>query len=273
MSRSALLGLLLLAAAPARGQVLVAPTFVAVDAAEPIGTFTVINQSEAVQEVEVGFRFGYSVSDSTGDWRVHYEEGGPVAEAHAADPWLRSFPRRFVLEPGARQAVRVMAQPPAGLADGAYWSRLSVRSQEQAELTAEPTDAISANVNLVFEQTVPLVVHRGASATGLRAGAGAAHVEGDLVRLMVPLTREGASPFFGTLGIRVLDAAGAQVHAFERGASVYFDFVERIDFDAAGWAPGAYRALVTFRAGRDNVPADLLPAMAPVTTEVAFSIQ
>ncbi len=113
----------------AAAQVMIAPTMIYMDVREPFETFTVINQSDAPQEVSLEFEFGYPTSDEAGN-RV-FEFGDSIAaESYSLNEWIRAFPRQFILEPGNRQVVRLMVRAPSTLPEAVYWTRLATRSMD-----------------------------------------------------------------------------------------------------------------------------------------------
>ena len=86
---------------------------------------TLYNPNPLPEEIDISFAFGYPQSDSTGNVTVPLADTAATGEP-AATSWLRAFPRKLVLQPGQQQVVRILAQPPAELADGEYWSRVLI---------------------------------------------------------------------------------------------------------------------------------------------------
>jgi P pilus assembly chaperone PapD len=125
----------------------VSPIALYLDQATRTGTLTLYNPGALAEEVEIGFAFGYPVSDSAGNVSVPLFDTSPAGEPSAVE-WMRAFPRRLRLEPGQRQVVRVMAQPPAGLANGEYWARVLVRSRGGQPPIEQTQGAVTLQLNV-----------------------------------------------------------------------------------------------------------------------------
>lgn len=117
------LAVVLLMSSLAQAQVLVAPTLLFVSDQSRFGTFFVMNRSNVPQEISISFRFGYPVSDSTGNVWMQYDDS-LMAQNHSCRSWVRGFPEKFVINPGQRQVVRLLISPPPMIPDGEYWTRL-----------------------------------------------------------------------------------------------------------------------------------------------------
>jgi len=77
--------------------------------------------------------------------------------------WIRAFPRRVVLAPGATQVIRFVANPPKDIPDGEYWARIVIRSQDsQAQLPdAGDMESITTRLNMVMETAIVLKYRTG----------------------------------------------------------------------------------------------------------------
>ena len=120
--------LLCLGLAQSAHAVTVSPTALYISARSPSGLLTLINTGTRPEEIEIGFGFGYPVSDSTGLLRVDILDSAGAGEPGITS-FLRAFPRRLVLQPGQRQVIRITVVAPAGLANGEYWGRVLVKSR------------------------------------------------------------------------------------------------------------------------------------------------
>ena len=118
MQRSLMVIALMLVPLAAEGQgVVIAPHAIHIDARTRSGTLELYNPGNDPVEIEISTLFGYPVTDSTGKITLLVEDD-PGSTAHSAADWIAAFPRRMTLEPRARQTVRLLARPPAGLEDG-----------------------------------------------------------------------------------------------------------------------------------------------------------
>ena len=103
--------------------VLVAPTVVFMDEHKRTGRITVQNPSDEPREVTIRMSFGLPTSDSLGNVFVNLQDSG-ITDVKAATSWVKPFPRKMLLQPGATQVVRFVARPPKDLVDGEYWARV-----------------------------------------------------------------------------------------------------------------------------------------------------
>lgn len=116
-----------------------------------------------------------------------------------ADDKLRYSPRQLVLEPGARQVVRIMASAPGALAPGEYRSHLRLMSapvsagSTQIASEANADNSLSIELVAIRSITIPVILRVGAldpSVTMDKAAMAAAAPD----QLAVRLTRLGTHP-------------------------------------------------------------------------------
>ena len=83
--------------------------------------------------------------------------------------WTQAFPRRLTVAPRERQTVRLLARPPAGLADGEYWLRMVIAAQAGRVPISGVTDTTAIQVGLTLEVRTIIGVNyrKGPVTTGL----------------------------------------------------------------------------------------------------------
>jgi hypothetical protein len=192
-----------------------------------------------------------------------------AAREHELSPWIRSFPERFRIEPGSRQVIRMMMQPPPDLADGVYWTRMSVTSREDA-VGREPGRGMNANVDFEVKQVISVVYRKGRSTTGARVADLRASWNGTGMDLLALFEREGDVPFFGTAVLRLLDPAGRMVKEIATSTEVYFS--SSTHFRLEGIPAGDYGVEIALTPWRQDVPQGRLPYMDRVTRRFALQI-
>jgi hypothetical protein len=89
------------------------------------------NPGTEAAEVSIEALFGYPVTDSIGQLELRTIEK-PDSTFPSAVGWIQAFPRRTVIQPLARQTIRLLVTPPAGIADGEYWARLAITAKGSA---------------------------------------------------------------------------------------------------------------------------------------------
>lgn len=220
--RALLLALVLLAGSSRVAlAVSVSPSALYIDNRTRSGVITLINSGTRAEEIEISFAFGYPQADSLGNVAVQLLDSVPGGEPSAM-AWLRAFPRRLRLEPGQRQAVRVLVQPPAGLPPGEYWARILVRSRGAQPPIEQKQGDIRLQVEVETVIATALSYRNGAVATGIEEHAVSAVPAADsLVRLWMDLARQGNAAYLGHLRAELVNPAGAVVATSEDDLAVY----------------------------------------------------
>jgi P pilus assembly chaperone PapD len=250
---------------PALAQgVLVAPHSVVIDHRTRSGSLSLYNPGDDPAEVTLSTFFGYPVTDSAGDFELRTVER-PDPSMPSAAGWVEAFPKRMVLQPKERQTVRLLARPPAGLADGEYWARLVVAAKGGTVPVGgvDSASGVTVGLNLEVRTVLPLQYRKGAVATSVRLSRLAAAVEGDSLVVRMRLDRMGTAAFIGTVRGSLADSSGATVATFMSPLAVYFDMEPRLTAPLPGGrlAPGRHRLRVEITTERaDLAPEALLPA-------------
>lgn len=259
-------------AAAAAAQVVVAPTTVFMTDREPAATFLVSNQSGEPQEITVDFRFGFPVSDSLGGMRMEWEDEEAAAR-YGFDDWLHAFPRQFIVLPGQRQTVRMMARPPRDLPERVYWTRVvttsnprSARPEEEHRTTGTDT-ARAGGENVIYrlQQVTTAMFRSGAARTGLALGEPRTAMENGALVVRIPLERTGESPYLGTASLVLRDHRGTVVLEERAPLSVYFRIVHRFTLDRSELPAGAYTAHLQLVPERGDVPRQHGMSSPPIT--------
>ena len=98
---------------------------------------------------------------------------------YSAKRMVKFVPKRFTLQPGEQQTVRVMVERPANLPDGDYHSHLLFRevplsvkdkAQLEAERKAVEQKSVSFEIRTLYGIGVPLVVQQGKIVEDLNLG-------------------------------------------------------------------------------------------------------
>jgi hypothetical protein len=254
--------------------VAIAPHAIHIDARTRSGTLELYNPGNDPVEIEISTLFGYPATDSTGRITLLIEEN-PDSTAHSAADWISAFPRRMTLEPRARQTVRLLARPPAGLEDGEYWTRLVVAARggtvpvSGADSTEEITVGLSLQVRTIIALTYRTgVVHTGISVKNVRAVQ-----EIDTLAIKVDLAREGNGAFIGTLRSRLVDSTGRTLVQEELPIAVYHEMTPRRVLPLDTWEPGLYRLIVELTSERSDVPPDVVLPIVPVADTVVVQLR
>lgn len=252
---------------PAKAQISIAPTALYVHDDKRIASLTIGNGHDAAREISVSFEFGYPSSDSLGNLVMVYNDSAAEA-AYGLGGKLRAFPRHFMLEPGSRQIVRVQVLPDDDRADGAYWSRMIIRS------SVAPKDIdknfmsgrVSTSINYIFKQNIALFYLKGKVTTGLVVGEVKANVDKGRLTAVSELTAEGNCPFIGSVNLRLSDKDGNIIARHHQTVVVYFDILKRFEMElgTGDLAPGNYDLEFMYQTERNDIPANDLVRSEPI---------
>ncbi len=242
--------------------VLVAPTSVILSENDRTGRLTVQNPSDAPIEVSIRFGFGIPESDSLGKVTLRLQDTSEVNHPRSAMNWIRAFPRRVVLAPGATQVVRFVANPPKDIPDGEYWARIVVRSQDsQAQLPdAGDLESITTRLNMVMETAIVLKYRTG----NLMAKLGITDTEVErsdsLVTISIDMENQGNVSYVGVLRCNLFDANDVEITARRINIAVYDDIKRRVELPVgiSDYRQPFHVDIVIENDGRNDVPANEL---------------
>src|SRR6266568_3542035 len=206
-----LAGMVVFASASLAAQgVMVAPHAVFIDHRLRSGSVLLYNPGTEPVEVAISTMFGYPVTDSTGAIRLRTVET-PDSTLPSALAWIQAFPRRLTVGPRERQTVRLLARPPAGLADGEYWLRIVIAAQAGRVPISGVTDTTAIQIGLRLEVRTIIGVNyrKGPVATGLSLSNLRAQIVGDSLITRGKLERRGNAAFIGIIRETLVDSAGA----------------------------------------------------------------
>lgn len=259
VTRGTAMAFVAIAGAPLLGNaVLVAPHAIFIDHRTRTAQVTLANPSAEPEEVDLAFAFGFPATDSAGQPYVRlFDE--PADSFPSAAGWIRAFPRRVRLEPGQRQVVRLLAQPPADLPDGEYWTRLIVTSRRAQEVAVADT-TMRAGLTLELRTIVSVTYRKGDVRTGVAIDTFDATVVGDSLLARLAVHREGNGAYLGVARFTVLRGESA-VQEWAIPIAVYYAMDRRFAFPLADLPPGSYELRFDLTTEREDIPLEhVLPA-------------
>jgi hypothetical protein len=244
-----------------QAQVSLAPSALFVDEKSGVANLYVSNRSETAQEIIVSFTFGYPGSDEKGNLVMQYDDA-PAAETFGLDPYIRAFPRSFILEPNQQQTVRIQVRPSSTMKDGFYFTRVKVHSSPEVPVLAEnANESINAQISFKFEQVTAVFYKKGKVETGLKVSdLELEQTEKELIVIPV-LERLGNAPFIGTFIAKLMDSSGKVVSESQTSTTAYFDTKRRLSLNTENLQPGYYKLELNFITKRkDMASTDLIQA-------------
>jgi len=253
---TALAGML---AARATAGVLVAPSVVFMSDHNRTGRMTVQNPTNAPKEVSISFSFGLPESDSLGNVNITLQDSN-VTDTRSALGWLRAFPRKLIIPANGSQIVRFVASPPKGLADGEYWARIVVESQEGVTSvpTASDNEQITTKLNMIMRTAIMLKYRTGSCVAELKLNEAEASRQDSTVEVVVDLSNQGNVSYVGILAARLLDSDNKEISSNDLQLAVYHDLKRRIALPVKyGNFRAPYKVEVSIsNKGRKDIPSD-----------------
>jgi hypothetical protein len=245
----------------------VSPTALYIDSRTRTGMLTLHNPGTLAEEITIEFAFGYPQTDTAGNLTVPVTREPPAGEPSAM-AWMRAFPRRLVLQPGQRQVVRVMVEPPADLPDGEYWARILVSSRGGQP----PIEQTQGEVRLQLDVATTLVMaanfRKGAVGTGLEVAAETAGRTADGVTLQVDLRRTGNAAFLGRMRADLVNARGDVLGTAWDDLAVYREVRRRHVIPLPPGTEGPLFVQVTIDTEREDLPAGGALPVAPLSRRI-----
>jgi hypothetical protein len=250
--------------------VMVAPHAVYIDHRLRSGSVLLYNPGTERVEVTISTIFGYPTTDSSGAIKL---DTLVRDSAVSALDWIQAFPRRLTVGPRERQTVRLLARPPAGLADGEYWLRLVIAAQAgRVPISGVPdTTAIQVGLTLEVRTIIGVNYRKGPVTTGVALSNVRAQVVGDSLITRSRLERRGNAAFVGTVRATLLDSAGAIRSSFTSPIGVYTTMEPRIGTPLA--PPGLPRGRYWLRYEVVAEREDLDPTVVLKASAVRDSVQ
>ena len=246
----------------AAAAVSVSPTALYIDSRTRSATLTLHNPGTLPEEITIDFAFGYPQSDSMGKVSVALTSDPAPGEPSALG-WLRAFPRRLVLQPGQRQVVRVLVEPPAGLADGEYWARILVASRGGQPPIEQTQGDIRLQLNVQTTLVMAANYRKGDVHTGFQVTRTEASSTADTVHATVALERTGNAAFLGRMQLDVLDASGTVLGTAYDDVAVYRTMLRRLDIPLTGAPSGPLRLRMRINTEREDLPVGGALPVAP----------
>ncbi len=238
------------------GSVLVAPTVVFLSEKDRTGRITIQNPSDKPKEISVYISYGLPISDSTGDVQIVLQDTA-ITDPRSALGWIKAFPEKIVLAPGATQVVRLRANPPKNLPDGEYWARIVVKSQEGVTSIPSPNDAnkITTKLNMVMQTAIMLKYRTGNLVSKLEVTKTDIQTIDSTVQLTISMANRGNVSYVGVLESKLVDASGKTIGSSRIDLAVYSELTRRVKFPLPAKGNRPFKVNISIAtAGRTDIP-------------------
>lgn len=243
--------------------VTVAPFAVYLDSRTRTSALTLLNNGTRAEEIQLEFAFGYPRSDSAGNVSVDLTAEAPAGEP-SATAWLRAFPQRLVLQPGQRQVVRVLVEPPPGTPDGEYWARVLLKSRGGQAPVEQQRDDVTLQLEIETILALGVVYRQGQVQSGIEIDSASAVVTGDTVTVLTDLRRTGNAAFVGRVVAELMDG-GTVLATAELPVPVHYELRRILHLPAL---PGGNQVRLRIDNRRDDMPSKAPLPMEPITLTI-----
>lgn len=242
--------------------VIVTPTAIFLNDRTRFTQVTLFNSGGTAEEITLAVKYGYPDVDSVGNLVYRLLDSAATSEPSAAS-WVTVYPRRMVLQPGARQVVRVLANPPRMLRDGEYWARFVVTSNGAALPIESDEPTVRVGVNLELKTVIPVLFRHGDVSTGLEVKGFSASLSRDSITAIADLHRLGNAAYLGSVRFELVDSTGRQRGRWQTALAIHKpDYKRRFVYPVGSTLTGGrYELRMTLVPERsDYAPANVLSA-------------
>lgn len=253
-------------------QVVIYPTRVYIDHPSRFGTYYVLNKSQQKQEVTISTKFGYPVSDSLGNLHMDYTDSS-AAKSYSANPWVRIFPKKFILNPGHRQVVKLLVSPKGKTRDQVYWTRLITKVRPVGNSVDTAKSATNMHIIFVVNYVTTILYQNGNIQPDPEITNISQTVDSTGVNLYTDVRRTGNTPFIGKIRFKVSDKTGKVIVSETNPIEVYFDMVKHFKIPRNKLKPGEYKADVSLLPGNEDLAQKSMSRLRnPVDRQVTFVV-
>lgn len=253
-------------------QVILSPYLVYTDQHNRYGSFLVQNESNKPYEISISFTFGFPVTDSLGKMTMKYIEN-PLPEDPSILPWIRAFPKKFILNPSQRQTVRLAVKPDKRLSPGTYWARIVTSAAPKSTPIDTVQKGISAQLKFVLNQVTTLFYRVDTATTGVRFDTAAIRLDSSDVLIHTKVSRIGNSPFLGDLNLAIKDSLGNTVYKKNEYLPLYYSLAYDMKVEKKKFNKGKYSVeLSAVLKEKEDIPQGKIKRILPLKEKLIFTI-
>ena len=255
-------------------QVGIMPPVIYIDSQSRSGEYEIFNSGNEAREIELAFKFGFSDTDSLGNVFINYND--KKAENHSLLPFIKAFPKKFVLAGNGQQTVRFLLIMPNDTPDGTYWTRIVTKSsplKKQVDTNDIPKGEVKAGFVFVTEFINMIIFQKGRVLTNLAVDNTRIKVDSGKVNILMDMTQEGNSPSWAAVNIQVKDEAGNKVDIIDDNIAVYFTSVKKFSFDKKKFKPGKYVAEIVISSDRKDIPEEKRTRFKKLEKQLTFELK
>lgn len=243
-------------------QYTVAPNaFVITDPARSSEMIVRLSPDARAMEFEVSSFFAIPQTDSAGNF-VLLEPGSHLVQDISSK--LRFSPRRFVLNSGEQQIVRIMVTDD-NLGQGEYWSRIVVSAKSVSAGSMGGTQELSVSMGLEIRTISGLLYRKGKLQSDIELISAKPSIRNDSLLVDVEISKESPAAWIGTASFELLDAELQPIWKIDGPANFYLGGRYRLSHKMNAPPLGTHQLRITLTTTRDDPTLPLIRARDVVT--------
>jgi P pilus assembly chaperone PapD len=251
-------------------QVIISPYIVLTGQQNKFGSFIVQNESKEPYEIMISFVFGYPVSDSVGVMSMKYIDK-PDSITPSVINWIKAFPKKFILEPGQKQVIRMTVQPDRKLSPGTFWGRIVTSSSPVSVQADTVQKGITAKIRFVMNQITTLLYRVSPIITSADLKSSSVSKDSTGSVILADIIRNGNTPFYGDLIVSLSDSLGNKIDEQTESISLYYELIKKIQLGKL--KPGNYQAEIKIiHNEKDIIPESDLTVSPPFIKRIGFTV-
>jgi hypothetical protein len=200
--------------------------------------------------------FAIPGTDSLGSYELHDAD---ELKHRDASPYVRFSPRRFVLEGGGQQTVRITIISDS-LPDGEYWARVMTSAKLLPDTDSGLESSLTANVGLEIRTVSGFLYRKGPLRTDILLDSVSAFVRNDSVFVDLELSKPGTAAWLGTLDVAISDQVDEVIHTTSITTNAYRAGRYRYLVADKKLEPGRYTASLILKTQREDTSIPLISA-------------
>jgi len=184
-----------------------------------------------------------------------------------ASPHVRFSPRRFILNSGEQQIVRITITSDS-LPDGEYWSRVMTSAKLIPDTRSGFDNAVSASVGLEIRTVSGFLYRKGSLRSDVVLKSASTLIRNDSLFVDLNLLKSSPAAWLGTLDIVITDQSDVVVHTTSITTNAYRAGSYRYLVAPKSPKSGDYKAIITLKTQRDDpsIPLITAPELRAITS-------
>jgi len=218
--------------------------------------FIRMSPDAAPMEFNIQSYFAVPGTDSSGNFKLQTIDSLAYRDA---SPYLRFTPRRFILNAGEQQIVRITMINDT-LPAGEFWSRIMTSAKLISEVNPLQDQVMSASMGLEIRTVSGYLYRKGSLRSEIEIGDYQAFVKNDSLFLDLQIDKSSNAAWLGSITVSILDQHGSFLSQTTMPTNAYIANSYRYSIPLQGVDAGPYTARVSLTTKRDDPSIPLIKA-------------